>query len=133
MEKKQVSRMTLDDIVKAKLQKEQDRLTIKEIEIPSIGKALTFRRPTRAEICEFMDRITQTEQQTEEMLEAFQGLIYACCDGLHSQELFEQIGIDDPEEVVPAIMDDVDILTVGDEVAGLNPLYKHYAEEEKNS
>lgn len=130
---KKITRMTLDDIVKAKLQKEQDRLTVKDIEVPSIGKALTFRRPTRTEICDFMDRITQTEQQTEEMLEVFQNLIYACCDALHSQELFEQMGIEDPGEIVPAIMDDADILLVGDEVAGLNPLYKHYAEEEKNS
>ena len=133
MDKKKIIRMTLDDIVKAKLQKDTDKLTVKEIEIPSIGKALTFRRPTRAEICEFMDGITQTDQQTEEMLEVFQGLIYSCCDDLHSQELFDQLGIDNPEEIVPAIMDDADILTVGDEVAGLNPLYKHYADEEKNS
>ena len=111
MDKKKITRMTLDDI----------------------GKALMFRRPTRAEICEFMDGITQTDKQTEEMLEVFQGLIYSCCDDLHSQELFDQLGIDNPEEIVPAIMDDADILTVGDEVAGLNPLYKHYAAEEKNS
>ena len=133
MNKKKITRMTLDDIVKAKLQKDTDKLTVKEIEIPSIGKTLMFRRPTRAEICEFMDGITQTDQQTEEMLEVFQGLIYSCCDDLHSQELCDQLGIDNPEEIVPAIMDDADILTVGDEVAGLNPLYKHYAAEEKNS
>ena len=54
MNKKKITRMTLDDIVKAKLQKDTDKLTVKEIEIPSIGKALMFRRPTRAEICEFI-------------------------------------------------------------------------------
>ena len=64
MNKKKITRMTLDDIVKAKLQKDTDKLTVKEIEIPSIGKALMFRRPTRAEICEFMDGITKTKQQT---------------------------------------------------------------------
>ena len=56
-----------------------------------------------------------------------------CCDELHQQELFEQLELEDPESVVPAIMDDADILAVGDEVASLNPLYKQYTEEEKNS
>ena len=133
MEKKKVTRMTLDDIIKAKLQKDQDKLTLKDIEIPSIGKSLRFRRPTRSEICDFMDGITETDGQTEEVLEQYQSLIYMCCDELHQKDLFEQLEIEDPESVVPAIMDDADILAVGDEVASLNPLYKQYTEEEKNS
>ena len=133
MEKKKVVRMTLDDIIKAKLQKDQDKLTLKDIEIPSIGKSLRFRRPTRSEICAFMDGIGETEGQTEEVLEQYQSLIYTCCDELHQKDLFEQLEIEDPESVVPAIMDDADILAVGDEVASLNPLYKQYTEEEKNS
>ena len=133
MEKKKVVRMTLDDIIKAKLQKDQDKLTLKVIEIPSIGKSLRCLRPTRSEICDFMDGITETDGQTEEVLEQYQSLIYMCCDELHQKDLFEQLEIEDPESVVPAIMDDADILAVGDEVANLNPLYKQYTEEEKNS
>lgn len=133
MNKEKVTRMTLDDIINAKLQKDQDKLTLKDIEIPSIGKSLRFRRPTRSEICDFMDAIGESNGETEEALEQYQGLIYACCDELHQKELFEGLEIEDPESIVPAIMDDADILTVGDEVASLNPLYKTYAEDEKNS
>ena len=54
MDKKKVTRMTLDDIIKAKLQKDQDKLTVQDMEIPSVGKALRFRRPTRSEICDLI-------------------------------------------------------------------------------
>jgi hypothetical protein len=131
MDKK--TRATLDDIVRAKLQKEQDKLVLKDIEVPSIGKTLQFRRPTRAEICDFMDRITESDGQTETMLETFEELIYACCEQLHDQKLFDQLEIEDPGDIVQAIMNDADILQVGDEVATLNPLYERYADEEKNS
>jgi hypothetical protein len=131
MDKK--TRATLDDIIKAKLQRDQDRLVLKDIEIPSMGKTLQFRRPTRTEICDFMDRITEENGQTEIMIATFEELIYACCEQLHDQNLFDQLEIEDPGEIVEAIMNDADILQVGDEVACLNPLYERYAEEEKNS
>lgn len=133
MDKKKVTRMTLDDIIKAKLQKDQDKLTVQDMEIPSVGKALRFRRPTRSEICDLIDRISESEGQTEEMLEIFEGLIYACCDDLHSQDLFDQLELENPEEIVQAIMDEGDILVVGDEVASMNPLYHQFEEDEKNS
>lgn len=131
--KEKAKRMTLDDIVKAKMKRDQDKLTIKEIKVPSIGMALLFRRPTRGEICEFMDSIHESDPNTEDTLSLFESLIYACCDDLHKQELLEALGIENPDEVVRSIMDEADILVVGDEVASLNPLYETYASEEKNS
>lgn len=133
MVKEKMRRMTLDDIIKAKMKRDQDKLTLKEIKIPSIGMALLFRRPTRDEICEFMDSITGTDPTTEDMLSLFESLIYACCDDLHKQETLDALSIENPDEVVRSIMDEADILAVGDEVAALNPLYETYANEEKNS
>lgn len=132
-DKKKIVRMTLEDIIQAKLKRDQDKLTMKEIEIPSLEKALLFRRPTRSEICEFMDDIQGAENSTEQVLEIYQNLIYLCCDMLHEKELLEAAEASDPTMIVPAIMDDADILVVGDEVASLNPLYGQYQEEEKNS
>ena len=133
MEKEKAKRMTLDDIVKAKMKRDQDKLTVKEIKVPSIGMSLLFRRPTRNEICDFMDNIYGSDQTTEDMIGLFEQLIYTCCEDLHKQELLEELGIENPDDVVQSIMDEADILTVGDEVASLNPLYDTYANEEKNS
>ena len=132
MNKKKATRMTLEDLINAKLKREQDKLVVKEIEIPSLGKTLLFRRPTREEICSFMDQMGQ-DTETEELIEGYQELIYNCCDQLHDKEVIENMGVENPVMVVPAIMDDADILKVGDEVAKLNPLYGTYADEEKNS
>lgn len=133
MANKKIVRMTLDDIIQAKIKRDQDKLTVKEIEIPSIGKSLQFRRPTRSEICEFMDGVQDAEENMEVLLELYQDIIYMCCEDLHDKNLLETAGVANPVMIVPAIMDDADICKVGDEVASLNPLYQDYADEEKNS
>ena len=76
-------KMTFDDIVRAKLQKENDKLTVKSIKIPSIGKELVFRRPKDDAIFDFIDSISES-QKTSNMKSEFQKIIYLCCDDLHT-------------------------------------------------
>lgn len=124
-------KMTFDDIVRAKLQKENDKLTVKPIKIPSIGKDLVFRRPKDDEIFDFIDSISES-QKTSNIKSEFQKIIYLCCDDLQNTELHKQLGVTDPFDTVEAFMDANDIMTVGDEVCSMNSLYKNYENEVKN-
>ncbi|MFW5671840.1 MAG: hypothetical protein ACOCM8_06050 [Acetivibrio ethanolgignens] len=124
-------KMTFDDIIRAKLQKENDRLTVKPVRIPSVGKDLIFRRPKDEEIFDFIDNISEN-QKTTNMKVQFQRIIYLCCDDLQNTELHKELGVTDPFDTVEAFMDANDIMTVGDEVCSMNSMYKNFGDEVKN-
>lgn len=130
MSKEKKTRATLEDLIRAKLQKEQDRFVVKEIEIPSNALVIQCRKPNRSEICDLIENISQ-DSTTEAIINYYEELIYYCCEILHEEKLREDIT--NPVQVVSSIMDENDILTVGDEIASMHPLYKTYQEETKNS
>lgn len=130
MSKEKRTRATLEDLVRAKLQREQDKYVVKDIEIPSNKLIIQCRKPNRSEICDLVENINQNSS-TEAIINYYEELIYHCCEILHEEELREDLS--NPVQVVSEIMDENDILVVGDEIASMHPLYKTYQEETKNS
>ncbi len=125
-------KMTFDDIIKAKIQKENDKLTVKSIEVPSVGKELLFRRPKDEMVFDFIDNLHGGEEKTEDLINEYAKIIYQCCDTLQDPELHKELEIDDPFDTAKAFMDANDIIVVGDEVASMNSLYSNFEEKVKN-
>lgn len=128
---KKLKRLTLDQIIAAKEQKEKDRLAVKEIEIPSMGGTLLFRRPTDEQIFDFVDNI-KDDDSTQNTCDNYASIIHACCEELRDPKLYEEIETDHPVDIVYKVMDANDIITVGDAVCSLNPLYGNAGETVKN-
>lgn len=137
--KKALKRLTLDQILAAKEQKEKDRLQVKEIEIPSMGGTLLFKRPSDEVIFEFVDAIKDDDSMANTCAQ-YGHVIYVCCDELKDPKLHDAVGISDPdspysgdpEEIVEAVMEASDIAIVGDAVCSMNRLYRDAESEVKN-
>lgn len=127
-----VIRLTLEDITRAKLQRDKDKLTVKEIEVPSLGKALLFKRPTDEMILDYIEAAGE-DASPRNMVRHYEEIIYMCCEMLQNPELHEELEVVDPIDTVKAFMDANDVLMVGDELCDMNSLYHGYSEEVKNS
>lgn len=124
-------RMTFDDIIKAKRQRENDKLTVKPVVIPSVGKELIFRRPKDEQMLEFMDTIQKDSSNTV-MIDEYAKILYLSCDELQNPDLHKELDVVDPFDTIKAFMDANDILRVGDAVCNMNSLYKGLENEVKN-
>ena len=123
--------MTFDDIIKAKRQRENDKLTVKPVVIPSVGKELIFRRPKDEQMLEFMDTIQKDSSNTV-MIDEYAKILYLSCDELQNPDLHKELDVVDPFDTIKAFMDANDILRVGDAVCNMNSLYKGLENEVKN-
>ena len=130
--KKKLTRLTLDQLIAAKEQKEKDRLMVKEIEIPSIGGTLLFKRPTDEQIFEFVDAV-KDDDSMQNTCDQYAAIIHANCEQLQDPNLYEEIETSHPVDIVYKIMDANDIATVGDKVCSMNNLYSNAGEEVKNA
>lgn len=128
-----VTRLTLEDIARAKLQREKDKLTVKEIVVPSLGKSLQFRKPSDDQILDYVEKVSQPDASMKDNVAAFRELIYFCCEELQNPELHAELEVINPVDVVEAFMEANDVIEVGDELASMNSLYKDYDEAVKNS
>jgi hypothetical protein len=133
--KEGLQRLTLEQLLAASEKREQALNKTEEIEIPRLGGTLLFKRPTDEMMMSFINRVNSADSDelmeitTDEMAK----IIYACCEQLHDQELYEQLDVGDPVDVVHKIMDSGDIMTVGDKVCSMNSIYGNAAEEIKNA
>jgi len=130
--KKKLQRLTLELLIAAKEKKEQDALRVEEIEIPSLGGTLLFKRPSDETIFNLINSVMK-DDDTKNLVDEMAKIIYTCCDELHDQKLYEELDVADPVDTVFAIMDSGDILTVGDKVCSMNSLFDHVDEQIKNS
>ncbi len=129
---KKLQRLTLEQLIAAKEKKEQDALRVEEIEIPSLGGTLLFKRPSDETIFNLINSVMK-DDDTKNLVDEMAKIIYTCCDELHDQKLYEELDVADPVDTVFAIMDSGDILTVGDKVCSMNSLFDHVDEQIKNS
>ena len=129
--KKELQRLTLEQLIAAKERKDQDMLKVEEIEIPSLQGTLLFKRPSD-ELLFDMINIVQHDQDTKTIVDEMAKIIYACCDQLHDKTLYEELDVGDPVDVVFAIMDSGDILNVGGKVCDMNSLFANIEDEIKN-
>ena len=130
--KKELQRLTLEQLIAARDRREKDMLRVEEIEIPSLGGTLLFKRPSD-EIIFDMINVVKNDEDTKTIVDEMAKIIYKCCDQLHDQQLYEELDVGDPVDVVYAIMGSGDILDVGDKVCSMNSLFENVEEQIKNA
>ena len=122
MSKNTLKKLTFDDIIAKKLQKEQDTFRTKEIEIPSMGGSLVFEKPSEDDVFTCLDMIGEGHD-IKNVVAAYDRLIYNCCPTLKDTKLHEQLDIKVPTDIVKTLMDVSDRLLVGNELtefSGMN-------------
>lgn len=125
-----MERITFDDLIKRKQQRDNDMGKLLELPINSMdGKTLVFHRLNSVDILNIID--TMSEKSASAAVRAYSVLIYDSCDMLHDISLHEALGIVDPRDVVGAIFTSNEILTIGDKLMDFNECAEE-AEELEN-
>lgn len=106
------------DLLARKIAKDSNKGKTKDIFVKSMGKEMTFKKPSDDLVLEIMDEIGDNTN-TSEMVKAFKKLIYLTCDLLHDPELHKELDIKDPYTTVDEIFDLGDILQIGEQLMDL--------------
>lgn len=120
-------KLTLNDLISKKLQREKDIITVKEIEIESLEGALVFIKPDNEVVLDTMDKLDNDLAGTREVVAAYKYLIYQSCQLLHDQELHDAYEVTDPLDIVDKLFKISEILSVGNDLmvmAGFKDLEK---------
>lgn len=112
-----MEKATFQDLIAKKLQRENDKLKIKEVTVPSMGKALLFKKPSDDVLLNAIDDIGDGKD-TRKIVEAYKKLIYLTCDALQNPELHKELEVVDPLDTVSALFDIGDIMQIGSSLAG---------------
>jgi hypothetical protein len=131
MNKPSVLKATFQDLIKKKLQKEQAATAFRDINVSSMNRVLTFKKPSDDMILDVMEEIGD-KKDVKKMMEVFRKLIYQCCPMLQDIELHKQLEIIDPFDVVKILFDLSDIMEIGEQLMDFINL-NGKAEEIKNS
>ena len=133
--KRALQRLTLEQLIAASDRREAALLRVEEIEIPELGGTLLFKRPSDELMLSVVDTINSADKSdmTAVTVDEMAKVIYTCCDDLHNKDLYEQLDVGDPVDVVFKIMDSGMILEVGDKVCSMNSIYENATNEIKNA
>ena len=107
-------KVSLEQLIRKKLEKDGKRDVTKEIYVKSLGGNITVKNPSDTQKIEFADK-TKTGSYVD-MMEAYGRLIYDCCPMLHSKELQESIGVNYPYDTVKVIFDMEEITEIGPKI-----------------
>lgn len=99
MSKEQAKRVTFDQLIARKMQREQDKLKITQIYIPSLDATMQFKKIPDEQILDIMNDYEDT-QNLKAGYQANKKLIYLCSDDLQNPELHKNLGITDPFDAV---------------------------------
>ena len=133
--KEGLQRLTLEQLLAASEKREQALNKTEEIEIPQLGGTLLFKRPTDEMMLAYVNCVNNadSDETMEVTVDEMAKIIYTCCEQLHDKELYEQLDVGDPVDVVHKLMDAGDIISVGDKVCSMNSIYGNAAGEIKNA
>lgn len=118
MNKEQHKRLTFDDILARKLQKEQDKMKIMTIYIPSMNGELVFNSLPDHRILELLDGAD--DESRFENIETARKLIYMSCKDLQNPELHKMLEITDPIDVVRTVFSIKETNDIGAELLKFN-------------
>jgi hypothetical protein len=110
-------RLTFDQLMARKLQREQDKVQFKEIAIPSGGKLL-FEKPSEDDVFACIDMIGNGDIFAN-VIAAYDRLIYNCCPELKNKELHGDTVII-PTDIVKALFDVPDRVQIGNELVEMS-------------
>lgn len=83
-------------------QKAKARLEIKTFSVGGVD--MKFHKPKQAEQLEYYGTLAEADG-AEALIPLCAQLIYDCCDDLHDLELHKAIGVTDPYDTVPKLLD----------------------------
>lgn len=101
MDKK--TKLTLDQLLARKAQREDEKLKVKEIYSEILGGVLVAKKLPLGKFLDLTDLVGST---AEEGLKANCMLIYECCDIFHNAELIKTFNCAEPYDVILAILND---------------------------
>ena len=132
---KKLQRLTLEQLLAASERREAALNKTEEIEVPQLGGTLLFKRPSDEMMLDFVNRVNAAgeDDMMGVTVDEMAKIIYSCCDQLRDKELYEQLDVGDPVDVVHKILDAGDIIDLGDKVCSMNSIYGNAAEEIKNA
>lgn len=131
MGKKKLQRLTLDNIIAKKLEREKNEIKFKDIEVPSLGGTILFNKPDDDSVLETFEKIKDHEDDLRLLDEAYTDLIYSSCPTF--KEIFNNKSLEDitvPTDVVKSILILSDRLQIGNELIEMTNLGKSNAGEE---
>lgn len=97
-----MSKMTFDDFLSKKAQRDADRMKVGELSVPG-GMTLEARMPSPQAVLELYGEM-QTANTPLELLECGKHALYAVCPQLQDKSLQEALGVaEDPMAVVDAL------------------------------
>ena len=105
------TKVSLDQLIRKKLDKDNRRTATKEIYIESLDGNITFTNPSDSQRIEYSEKVKSGSYV--DMIEAMIRLIYDCCPMLQSKELQESIDVSYPYDTVKAIFDIDEITDIG--------------------
>ena len=94
-------------------QKEKDRLAVKVFSVG--GVKMAFRKPVQSKQLEYYGALAEATG-ADTVVPLCAQLIYDCCDDLHDPELHKAIGVTDPYDTVPKLLDVREIDRLGGEL-----------------
>lgn len=112
--KKEV-KVTLQDLINKKLQKNDNKRFNKSIYVEKIDGELVFEIPTFDELLEYSDEMETRDGKAVKQL--YRKLCYDTCKMLHDKELHKAYGVIDPYDIVDFLFYDMDIMRVGESIS----------------
>lgn len=114
MNKEKSKKLTLEDIIAKKAQKEESKIAFRDIEVKSLGGILTFEKPKKEDLFETIDK-AEEGRDTESAYNAYTKLIYNCCPMLKKKELQDAYGAKFTA-IVDKLFETGEVLTIGNEL-----------------
>ncbi len=116
MSKENAKRVTFDQLVQRKTQKEEFQQRTTEIYSEELDALLVVHRPTDSQLLEAIEYFMDGNDVSK-MVEGMKRLIYRCCDALQDRKLHEALGIVDPFDTVCALFTPTEIIQLGSQIA----------------
>lgn len=106
----------IDDLIRLKLRRDEAAAKPIEINIASLGKAMTFTMPTRDQQLDFIGAIRGSAggNFVEKAYPAYRQLVYDCCPLLHDANLHSELGVIDPYDAVDKLFAPLEVMEIGD-------------------
>lgn len=123
MSKETAQRITFKDLIAKKQQREHDKFEIKDIYVETLDKAIPFKKPNDDQLLDALDTIGDNED-VKRTLEAFDLLIYKCCDMLQDGELQKELEVVDPLDTVKTIFELNERLELGKKLVDWSEIEK---------
>lgn len=106
-QKQEVKRITFEQLVARKIQREKEQLESTEIYIESIGGTLVFQRISEDALLDIVNEYSSEESNMKMSLSSSRKLIYLSCPMLQSSELHKKLGLEDKDPFdVPKLLFD---------------------------